>query len=124
VSISWGISLHVTAQHAEDILGTFESVCVPVSSAVSFLRLSSILAMPLYEYLCKQCEARFETLVTGAAQPHCPSCESTELEQQYSSFAVGAVKGKGQFSKSAPSRGRGACGNCGDPRGPGSCSTN
>ena len=87
-----------------------------------------ILAMPIYEYLCKHCSAQFETLVTGADQPACPECRGTKLEQQYSSFAVGAPKGKGQFSKSASSssrkRGGGGCGSCGDPRGPGSCSMN
>jgi putative FmdB family regulatory protein len=81
--------------------------------------------MPIYEYLCKACSAHFEALVTGSSKPHCPECDSSRLEQQYSSFAVGAPKGKGQFSKSAPSsRKGGGCGSCGDPRGPGSCSMN
>jgi putative FmdB family regulatory protein len=78
--------------------------------------------MPLFEYICKECEAQFEALVTGSSQPHCPKCDSARLEQQYSSFAVGAPKGKGQFAKSAAPARRGACGTCGDPRGPGSCS--
>jgi putative FmdB family regulatory protein len=81
-------------------------------------------AMPIYEYVCKKCETQFEAIVSGTKSAQCPSCDGTDLEQQYSSFAVGAPKGKGQFSKSAPSGGRGACGSCGDPRGPGSCSTN
>ena len=85
--------------------------------------------MPIYEYLCRQCDEQFEALVTGAAKPHCPSCDSTRLEQQYSSFAVGAPQGKGQFAKSAASSSRkgggcGSCGSCGDPRGPGSCGMN
>jgi putative FmdB family regulatory protein len=80
--------------------------------------------MPIYEYLCKDCDNQFEAIVSGATKPECPSCHSKKLEQQYSSFAVGAPKGKGQFSKSAPSSGRGACGSCGDPRSPGSCSMN
>ena len=86
--------------------------------------------MPLFEYICKECETQFEALVTGSSQPHCPECDSARLEQQYSSFAVGAPKGKGQFAKSAstsassgPSK-KGGCGSCGDPRGPGSCSMN
>ena len=78
--------------------------------------------MPIYEYVCKQCEHRFEALVSRAGAARCPQCESKRLEQQYSAFAVGAAKGKGRFAKSAPSGG--ACGGCGDPRGPGSCSMN
>lgn len=82
--------------------------------------------MPLYEYLCRACSHQFEALVTGDRKAQCPQCASTKLEQQYSSFAVGAPKGKGQFAKSASSRPskKGGCGSCGDPRGPGSCSMN
>ena len=78
--------------------------------------------MPLYEYICQDCETQFEALVTAGSQPHCPECDSAKLEHQYSSFAVGAPKGKGQFAKSAAPSRRGGCGTCGDPRGPGSCS--
>jgi putative FmdB family regulatory protein len=84
--------------------------------------------MPIYEYICKQCETQFEALVNGTTKPRCPECDSSRLEQQYSSFSVGAPKGKGQFSKSASSSGKksagGGCGTCGDPRGPGSCAIN
>lgn len=75
--------------------------------------------MPIYEYVCQDCHHSFELLTHGGEEAHCPACESARLEQQYSSFAVGAVSGKGRFGKSAPSGG--ACGSCGDPGGPGSC---
>lgn len=81
--------------------------------------------MPMFEYLCKTCDRRFEVLVNGGnAQPRCPDCNSRKLEQQFSAFAVGTTKGKGRFGKSASSGSvaRGGCGTCGDPRGPGSCS--
>lgn len=81
--------------------------------------------MPIFEYICKACEKQFEAIVTGSKKAHCPSCDSTKLEQLLSSFAVGSVKGKGDFAKSAgfsKRRGGGGCGSCGDPRGPGSCS--
>ena len=81
--------------------------------------------MPIFEYLCRDCENRFETLVNrSSAKPKCPACASAKLEQQYSAFAVGSAKGKGRFGKSASSGStpRGGCGTCGDPRGPGSCS--
>ena len=77
--------------------------------------------MPIFEYNCKQCNHHFEALVSGGKKARCPQCESLRLEQRYSSFAVGAPSGKGRFGKSASSPGS-ACGSCGDPRGPGSCS--
>ena len=73
--------------------------------------------MPLFEYLCKDCDHRFEALVYGSNQPACPSCHGKKLEQQLSVFAVGAAKAP---VRSQPARG--ACGSCGDPRGPGACS--
>ena len=45
--------------------------------------------MPILEYLCKECEQQFETIVLGTQQPACPSCHSTELERLLSVFAVG-----------------------------------
>jgi len=76
--------------------------------------------MPIFEYVCKQCENHFEVLVQGATEPECPSCRSRELEKQLSVFAA-AVKGR-DFSREMPAPG--ACGMCGDPRGPGACSNN
>jgi putative FmdB family regulatory protein len=80
--------------------------------------------MPIFEYVCKECDKQFEAIVTGTKKTHCPACDSTKLEQQLSAFAVGSAKGKGDFAKSAPSKSGGGCGSCGDPRGPGSCSMN
>ncbi len=74
--------------------------------------------MPIFEYVCKQCEHRFEAIVNGGRKPACPKCESKKLEQQLSVFSVGAAPAKS--SRRAP----GPCGSCGDPRGPGSCSMN
>ena len=79
--------------------------------------------MPIFEYVCRECQKGFEAIVSGGRKPKCPHCDSAKLEQQFSSFAVGSTKGKGEFAKSASSRG-GGCGSCGDPRGPGSCSIN
>ena len=87
--------------------------------------------MPLFEYICKSCSLKFEQLVTGALTPSCPSCQSRALEKQISVFAVGgrgdgtsgdATSGSadGDFD-GLSSDGPGACGTCGDPRGPGSC---
>jgi len=73
--------------------------------------------MPIFEYSCKECDHHFEALVIGKETPSCPKCHSRSLAPQLSVFAVSA---KGSTSSSLPSPG--ACGTCGDPRGPGSCS--
>ena len=73
--------------------------------------------MPLYEFQCKGCGHEFEDLVLGSAQPVCPSCNSRQLERLLSVFAVSAAADD-------PMPAAGACGSCGDPRGPGACSMN
>jgi putative FmdB family regulatory protein len=45
--------------------------------------------MPMYEYQCKECGHRFETLVIGSTKPACPKCKSQELEKQFSTFGMG-----------------------------------
>lgn len=70
--------------------------------------------MPLYEFECRACSRRFETLVRGAEAPVCPSCGARDLERALSTFAVGGAGA----SDPVPA---GACGRCGDPRGPGAC---
>lgn len=75
--------------------------------------------MPIFEYVCAQCDHRFEAIVLGSQAPHCPQCDGERLEKQLSVFAVGA--GQGAAPRAA---GPGACGTCGDPRGPGACSMN
>ena len=72
--------------------------------------------MPIYEYICEECQHEFEALVLGKDKAACPKCHSKKLQPQLSVFAVSA---KGGSSTAASS---GACGSCGDPRGPGACS--
>ncbi|MBA5865912.1 MAG: zinc ribbon domain-containing protein [Nitrospira sp. CR1.3] len=74
--------------------------------------------MPIFEYVCRECNHRFEVLIQGSAQASCPQCQSTGLEKQFSAFGVGAT------GALAPAAGASACGSCGDPRGPGACSMN
>jgi putative FmdB family regulatory protein len=75
--------------------------------------------MPIFEYVCRECNHRFELLVQGPVKAACPECRATALDKQFSSFGVGATGGW-----APPSGGGGACGSCGDPRGPGACSMN
>jgi len=72
--------------------------------------------MPIFEYICKECEHGFEALVYGRQKAECPKCHSQNLAPQLSVFAV-AAKGL-----SSPGPSASACGACGDPRGPGACS--
>ena len=72
--------------------------------------------MPLREYACKSCKHRFEEIVSGEETPRCPRCGGRRLKRLLSTFAVSA--GSGTRSAGDES---GACGSCGDPRGPGAC---
>jgi putative FmdB family regulatory protein len=49
--------------------------------------------MPIYEYVCMECESHFEELVRGEEQVSCPACSATSVSRQFSTFAVhGAAK--------------------------------
>ncbi len=75
--------------------------------------------MPIFEYICKDCQHEFEALIFGKQEAECPKCQSKKLEPQLSVFAVSAKGGatsRPSFSAGSP------CGSCGDPRGPGACS--
>lgn len=75
--------------------------------------------MPIYEYVCKQCDKRFEKLVRSSTTVACPSCGGSSLEKLLSVFATGAPA----LTSTAMSQSEtAACGMCGDPRGPGACS--
>jgi putative FmdB family regulatory protein len=76
--------------------------------------------MPLFEYACRSCDHQFESLVRRGDTPECPSCHGTELERRLSVFAAHSSSG----SAAATPTPAGACGACGDPRGPGACSLN
>ena len=45
--------------------------------------------MPIYEFTCTDCTARFEQLVLRADEPiACPACHSTRTEKQPSACCV------------------------------------
>ncbi len=73
--------------------------------------------MPLREFACRDCNARFEDIVSGEETSECPRCGSRRLNRLLSTFAVAG----GQGPSREPSGEPGACGSCGDPRGPGAC---
>lgn len=72
--------------------------------------------MPIFEYICKECDHEFEALVMGSQKADCPKCHSRKLVPQLSVFAVSAK------ARSSSARSAGPCGSCGDARGPGACS--
>lgn len=58
--------------------------------------------MPVYEYLCGKCDARFETLVRREGQEvACSKCGSKKVERKYSIFGMnlGAQPGEGRSGK-------------------------
>ena len=44
--------------------------------------------MPIFDYQCRACGDEFELLVLKGGVAVCPSCQSPDLEQLLSSFAV------------------------------------
>ena len=72
--------------------------------------------MPIFEYRCRECETRFERFVSGEPRVACPECESKRVDRLLSVFAVS------NGASRSPREIAGACGSCGDPRGPGACS--
>ena len=62
--------------------------------------------MPIYEYVCMECESHFEELVRGEDKVACPDCSATNVSRQFSSFAIHGM------TKPAPVMPRGAGGGC------------
>jgi len=68
--------------------------------------------MPIYEYVCMECESHFEELVVrGEEQVSCPDCAAANVARQFSSFAV---HGMAKVPSSGGGGGGGCCGgSCG-----------
>lgn len=78
--------------------------------------------MPIFEYVCRDCDHHFEAIVMGSKTAKCPKCHSRKLQQQVSRFAVAGKGSSDSFSAdSLGSDSGGACGACGNPDGPGAC---
>ena len=41
--------------------------------------------MPIFEYVCKQCQHEFEALVFGQQKAECPKCKSKKLDRSFRS---------------------------------------
>ncbi len=70
--------------------------------------------MPIYEFECRQCRSRFETIVPAAeTKVKCRECGSSKVTRLLSSFAVSVSSGR---TPADP----GPCGGC-DARQRGVC---
>jgi len=75
--------------------------------------------MPIYEYICDDCETRFEKIVVNKQQEiACPKCASKKASIQLSVFSASTGSGNGASAKSPTSfsGGGGSCcsgGGCG-----------
>ncbi len=74
--------------------------------------------MPIYEYICDDCETRFEKIVINKQQEiSCPKCAGKENTIQLSVFATsnGSANGASAKSSMSSSGGGGSCcgGGCG-----------
>lgn len=72
--------------------------------------------MPLYEYVCRDCDTQSELLVQGSQQPECPKCGGVKLSKLLS---VVASPGRDAAAGNMPASPGGSCGSgCGcHPRG-------
>ena len=67
--------------------------------------------MPIYEYICEDCQTRFEKIVLNKQQEiSCPKCASKHNAIQLSVFSAGASDGSTTKSSGGFSNGGGCCG--------------
>jgi putative FmdB family regulatory protein len=65
--------------------------------------------MPIYEYICNDCQTRYERIVMSASQEiDCPKCASKRHTLQLSVFSAGK-SASGSSSSSAVSDSGGCC---------------
>jgi putative FmdB family regulatory protein len=69
--------------------------------------------MPIYEFVCMECEDHFEELLrVSDADPDCPECGSERTRRQFSVFAAHGAVEQPSFGKPAGGCCGGSCG-CG-----------
>src|SRR5205085_1339858 len=73
--------------------------------------LGSADTVPIYEYVCMECESHFEELVRNGEQPDCPDCASSNVRKQFSVFATHGTAEQPSYGSSGGCCG-GSCG-CG-----------
>jgi putative FmdB family regulatory protein len=58
--------------------------------------------MPLFEYLCRDCEKPFEAFVTAERKPACPSCRGENLSKLLSRLGMVSAGSAQPSSCAAP----------------------
>ena len=70
--------------------------------------------MPIYEYVCDECDTHFERIVINRQQEiACPKCASKKATIQLSVFATANGSSNGASTKSSTSSGGGGGSCCG-----------
>ena len=67
--------------------------------------------MPIYEYVCMECESHFEELVRNREAVHCHDCEASHVRKQFSVFATHGTAAQPTYG--GPSSGGCCGGSCG-----------
>lgn len=52
---------------------------------------ANVNGVPIYEFECSKCGARFEELVPAGQTAPCPQCKSSEVQRRYSPIGEGRV---------------------------------
>ena len=59
--------------------------------------------MPIFEFICKKCNKKFETLVLNSDETiACPECKSGEIEKQFSTFSASSDSGCANYNSCQP----------------------
>jgi putative FmdB family regulatory protein len=69
--------------------------------------------MPIYEYVCMQCESHFEELVRAGEQPPCPDCGHANVRKQLSVFSAHGSSTQPTFGGGSTAGGGCCGGSCG-----------
>ncbi len=60
--------------------------------------------MPIFDYVCTDCQHQFEALVRGSTAPTCPKCASSALEKQLSLPSIKTQSTQGLAMQAAKRR--------------------
>lgn len=60
--------------------------------------------MPMFDFVCTDCQKSFEALVRGSTPPACPACGSTALEKQMALSSIKTSSTHGQAMHAAKKR--------------------
>jgi putative FmdB family regulatory protein len=69
--------------------------------------------MPIFEFVCTECEKTFEELVLSLSKVDevvCPACGGTKVKKKMSTFASKPAAGSGSFSLGTASTSSHSCG--------------